>query len=249
MLDEFIEQLKEDDDASFSPSKGNYSPEKIRNSPKAPTKRAQSNTRAPPQQYIHEDDEDDENPNGYEADDDEEDIEDMPPPPQKTSLTRRQQTTTTRSSVNNSRSNLPTKKANNTRKGPANINKDEEDEEIINWSKKIKSIQNKGQNLDDQMQQCRSAIIDPPTDVADVPIYFGTSERKLDPYPTVKKKMTGGFIRPPPVRSSRKAGGPKGRRLLYEERVPDYVPPPERRRDALRWQIRQKLIYSDPKYH
>jgi hypothetical protein len=99
--------------------------------------------------------------------------------------------------------------------------------------------------------------MDPPTDkhgYQDVSLYYGTSERQLHPYPAVRKTVAGkgGFIRPPPIRASRKTGGQdakKGKRLLYEERFPDYVPPPEKRRDDLRWKIRQQLAYSDPKYH
>ncbi|KAH0790859.1 hypothetical protein GPJ56_005280 [Histomonas meleagridis] len=125
-------------------------------------------------------------------------------------------------------------------------NKDDDDE-ITEWTKRIQRLNKKAKGLDLQIEECRSAIMDPPTEHVDVPLYFGTSERKLDPYPSVPYRNAG-FIRPPPIRSSRKGIKKKGRKLLYNEKFPDYVPPPERRRDALRWQIRQKLVYSDPKY-
>lgn len=129
-----------------------------------------------------------------------------------------------------------------------------DDDELEGWSKRIGRIQQRGKDIDGLIQECRSTVMNPVEDeTVDVPLYWGTSERKLDPYPAVKKKVTGGggFIRPPPVRASRRPTGSnkaKGRRLLYEERFPPYVPGPEKRRDALRWQIRQKLEYSDPKY-
>lgn len=127
------------------------------------------------------------------------------------------------------------------------------DDEIQEWSSRLNNIRQKAKDLDSQISQCREAIIHSHGEKVDIPMYFGSSERKLDPYPAVNKQLVGGFIRPPPVRASRQKVGTvpkgKGRRLLYEERFPDYVPPPERRRDALRWQIRQKLAYSDPKYH
>jgi hypothetical protein len=89
---------------------------------------------------------------------------------------------------------------------------------------------------------------------ADVGLHAGGSGRKADPYAAQKRESAAGdgFIRAPPIRASRKPAGPKresGRRLLYEERFPDYVPGPEKRRDELRWQLRKKLAYSDPKYH
>jgi hypothetical protein len=119
--------------------------------------------------------------------------------------------------------------------------------------KRLKTLQTKGRDLDAQIQECRSAIMDPPPNAQaeDVSLYYGTSERKLHPYPAVQKSVAGGggFIRPPPIRASKRVGGSnKGKRLLYEQRFPDYVPPPERRRDELRWKIRQQLAYSDPKY-
>jgi hypothetical protein len=130
-------------------------------------------------------------------------------------------------------------------------------DEITQWSKKLKSIENKAQNLDSQIRQCKSAIIDSAageTQYTDVSLYYGNAECGLDPYPAVKRKISGGggFIRPPPVRTSRRQVGKNahtGKRLLYEQRFPDYVPPPERRRDALRWRIRQQIEYSDPRYH
>jgi hypothetical protein len=131
---------------------------------------------------------------------------------------------------------------------------DEDDEEIAGWKRRLRSIQKKAHDLDVQIQGCRQAVLKADNEVKDVPLYFGTSERKRDPYPAVKSKVSGsgGFIRPPPIRASRRPAGPlkgKGRRLLYEERFPDYVPGPEQRRDKERWLIRQKLAYSDPKYH
>jgi hypothetical protein len=130
-----------------------------------------------------------------------------------------------------------------------------QDDELASWSKRIQGIQAKAKTLDSQIQECRSVIADSPVKPheVDVGLYFGTAGRPLDPYPTVKKNHAGGggFIRPPPIRASRKPAGPKkssGRRLLYEERFPDYVPGPEQRRDALRWEIRKKLAYSDPQY-
>jgi hypothetical protein len=130
------------------------------------------------------------------------------------------------------------------------------DDEIHGWAQRLQAIQAKARTLDSHIQECRSVIMDPPAGGrdTDVGLYFGTSERKLDPYPTVKRQYAGGggFIRPPPVNASRKQPGskkPSGKRLLYEERFPDYVPGPEKRRDDLRWEIRKKLAYSDPKYH
>jgi hypothetical protein len=135
---------------------------------------------------------------------------------------------------------------------PLKVTFDTNDDEISEWSKRLKILHAKGQSLDTQIKECRSAIMDDPGDaVQDVSLYSGTSERKLHPYPAVQRSVAGGggFIRPPPVRSSKRATGPsKGKRLLYEQRFPDYVPPPERRRDELRWKIRQQLAYSDPKY-
>lgn len=146
---------------------------------------------------------------------------------------------------------VPIKKT--TRVSPKRVEDDDSDDEIQKWSQRMQSVRSKADEIERNMQECRSVIMDPPEDEpdVDVPMYFGTSERKLDPYPTVKRKNAGGFIRPPPVKPSKKPVGSnkkKGRRLLYEERFPDYVPPPERRRDALRWSIRQKLIYSHPDY-
>lgn len=132
----------------------------------------------------------------------------------------------------------------------------DDDDETAKWTKRMQELRNKADQLDQSLQECRDIIMqDPPEDdgeAVDVPMYFGTSERKLDPYPAVKKEYVGGFIRPPPVKPNKRKNAPvpkKGRRLLYEERFPDYIPPPERRRDDLRWSIRQKLTYSDPAYH
>ena len=130
------------------------------------------------------------------------------------------------------------------------------DEETDDFEQRIKALREKAASLDETLQQCRDVVLSPPDDgpdEVDVPLYAGTSERKLDPYPTVKKQYVGGFIRPPPVKPSKRplgAAKKKGKRLLYEQRHPEssYIPPPERRRDALRWSIRQKLIYSHPDY-
>ena len=236
LLDGFIESLKDGGDL-LSTSKGNLSPERssmisqssgVNNRTVHQTRLNQTSKR-----YS-------ETTNEQEDLNEEEELEDEEEEEIEEPLPKKIQSKSTRYSVN-------TQKKNSNKNSV--INKYEEDEEISNWAKKLKSIQSKAQSLDTQISECRKAIIDDEVDdEKDIPLYYGTSEGKLDPYPTVKKKMSGGFIRPPPVRSSRKAG-PKGRKLLYEERNPDYVPPPERRRDALRWQIRQKLIYSDPKYH
>jgi hypothetical protein len=143
------------------------------------------------------------------------------------------------------------------RKSPRKAAAEDDKDEVGEWSRRLKTIQAKTRGLDSQIQECRSAIIGPSADepsYKDVPLYYGTSERGLDPYPAVSRRVSGGggFIRPPPARAGRKPAGQrlrKGRRLLYEERFPDYVPPPERRRDELRWRIRQQLEYSDPRYH
>lgn len=171
----------------------------------------------------------------------EEDIEEMPSPKKIPSPIKTQ----------SPRSANKTQRSTKTPRSSKKSLHDEEDEEIRDWNSRIKAIKKKANSLDVQIAECRSAILDPPEHEVDIPMYYGTSERKLDPYPTVKRKYAGGggFIRPPPVKANRKPTGPKGKRLLYEERFPDYVPPPERRRDSLRWQIRQKLAYSDPKYH
>jgi hypothetical protein len=125
-------------------------------------------------------------------------------------------------------------------------------DEIGEWSKRLRSVENKAHNLDSQIQECKAAILE--NQYTDVPLYYGSAERGLDPYPAVHRKISGGggFIRPPSVRASRRPTGKNahnGKRLLYEQRFPDYVPPPERRRDALRWKIRQQIEYSDPRYH
>ena len=93
----------------------------------------------------------------------------------------------------------------------------------------MKDLNRKAKNLDHQIEECRSAIMEWPMEYVDVPLYCGTSERKLDPYPSVPNR-NGGFIRQPPIRSSRRSNSKKRRKLLYSERFPDYVPPPERRR-------------------
>ena len=138
------------------------------------------------------------------------------------------------------------------KKKKINLNEDI-DEELKQWNQKMTLLQNKADSLDQNLQQCKSAILNPPTTQPDVdiPLYFGTSEIKLDPYPVVKGEYDGGYIRPPPSKNLKKKTikqNPKGRKLLYEEKFPDYVPPPDRRRDALRWSIRKKLIYSHPDY-
>jgi hypothetical protein len=146
----------------------------------------------------------------------------------------------------------PTKIASPPRKSESKI-----EDEISQWTRKLRSIENKAQNLDSQILECKSAIIDPAAgedQCTDVSLYYGSAERGLDPYPAVHRKVSGGggFIRPPSVRASRRPVGKnahKGKRLLYEQRFPDYVPPPERRRDSLRWKIRQQIEYSDPRYH
>jgi hypothetical protein len=140
--------------------------------------------------------------------------------------------------------------------GKAALDENAEDE-ISQWSNRLRSIENKAHNLNSQIQECKSAIIDPAADenqYTDVPLYYGSAERGLDPYPALNRKISGGggFIRPLPVRASRRPAGKnpeKGKRLLYEQRFPDYVPGPEQRRDALRWRIRQQIEYSDPRYH
>lgn len=122
--------------------------------------------------------------------------------------------------------------------------------EISEWSNKLQSIKNKGRELDENIKKCKLAITYSPDEPIDVPIYFGpTADYKRDPYPVVWKKKSGGFIRPPPIRGTRKHIHPNGHKLTYKERFPDYVPAPERRRDEHRWKLRQKFIYSDPKYH
>ena len=135
----------------------------------------------------------------------------------------------------------------------------ENDDETEEFENRIKALKLKASELDQTLRECRDVVLSPADDednqgALDVPMYYGTSERKLDPYPAVKKELAGGFIRPPPVKPSKKPVGAnkkKGKRLLYEERHPEssYVPPPERRRDSLRWSIRQKLVYSHPDYH
>ncbi|EAY16686.1 hypothetical protein TVAG_066910 [Trichomonas vaginalis G3] len=160
--------------------------------------------------------------------------------------------------IRNASSNASPKRESHKRASPVRSSKPKQidDDETEKWTKRIQELRNKADQLDQSLQECRDIIMaDPPEDdgaEVDVPMYFGTSERKLDPYPAVKKELVGGFIRPPPIKPSKRKGPPvpkKGRRLLYEERFPDYVPPPERRRDNLRWSIRQKLAYSDPAYH
>jgi len=129
-----------------------------------------------------------------------------------------------------------------------------EDEELKQWQQKMSLFENKAVDLDKKLEECRSVILHPPKKCEDIdtPLYYGSSERKLDPYPAVKSHLNGGFIRPPPIKSKRKktvCGSNRGGRLLYEERFPDYVPPTELRRDQYRWEVRQKLIYSGPEYH
>lgn len=240
LLDGFIESLKDGGDL-LSTSKGNVSPERpstISQSSNNQTRyQTRSNQGTRKYTAASNDQEEDLIDEEEEVEDDEEEEIEEPLPKRG----QMKSATVTRGSMNS------TQRKNSNRNSISS--KYDDDEEITNWSRRLKSIQSKAQNLDTQISECRKAIVDDQIDdEKDIPLYYGTSERKLDPYPTVKKKMSGGFIRPPPVRSSRKAG-PKGRKLLYEERNPEYIPPPERRRDALRWQIRQKLIYSDPKYH
>lgn len=225
LLDEFIESLKDRGDGFSSSISERSSPKKSGSIQKSSNITNPSNNKKVSLPEANTDDD--------EEIEEEEEVEAPPPKPRPIKTT--------------SKTSSPK------RRSPQKMTlaeKYDEDEEINNWSKRIRTIQSKAQDLDSQIIECRKAIVDDDVgDEKDVPLYFGTSERKLDPYPTVKKKMSGGFIRPPPVRTSRKTTGPKGRRLLYEERNPEYIPPPERRRDELRWQIRQKLIYSDPKYH
>ena len=124
------------------------------------------------------------------------------------------------------------------------------DNEISQWSQKLRSIKNKGKLLDHDILQCKLAITSPCEEIVDVPIYYGpNAEYQRDPYPVVSIRKSGGFIRPPPIKGTRKHIHPNGHKLTYDERFPYYLPAPERRRDELRWKIRQKLIYSDPKYH
>ncbi|OHS94441.1 hypothetical protein TRFO_39345 [Tritrichomonas foetus] len=228
IVDEFLERLQEDDELPITPtSPKRASPKPVKKS--SPVSKRESPPKQKPR-FANVEDDDDED-----VDDDE--YDEVEESPAKYNQTKR---------ISSQKAASPKR---STRASGSLNKKDEMDDEIRGWMKRVKVIENKGRELDNQMQQCRTAIIDPPADEVDVPMYFGTSERKLDPYPTVKKKAAGGFIRPPPIRSSRKVVNKKGRRLLYEERNPEYIPPPERRRDELRWQIRQKLIYSDPKYH
>jgi hypothetical protein len=53
------------------------------------------------------------------------------------------------------------------------------------------------------------------------------------------------------VKTSRKSFAAKksSKKLLYEERFPDYILHPDIRRNAYRWYLRQKLIYSHPDYN
>lgn len=127
---------------------------------------------------------------------------------------------------------------------------DSNDREISELSQRLKLLKNKGKELDEDIKQCKLAITNSPNEIVDVPIYFGpNANNQRDPYPVVSIRKTGGFIRPPPIRGTRKHIHPNGHKLTYEERFPYYIPVPERRQDELRWKIRQKLIYSDPKYH
>jgi hypothetical protein len=130
-------------------------------------------------------------------------------------------------------------------------------DELGQWLRRLKAVQAKVNGLESQILECRTAIIDPSADETsdkEVLLHSGTLQRRVDPYPAVGRRVSGGggFIWPPCGRASRKPAGQrtkKRRRLLYEERFPDYVPPPERRRDQLRWRMRQQLEYSDPRYH
>ena len=224
LIDEFIEKIQEDEDLPPSPAKPKASPKK---SPKmSPPKKSPSPKPKPVSTKL--------SSRRVEPSTDDDYSDDVEEP-------ERSQSKVTRSPH---------------RESPKRRARDDDDEEINGWLKRLKQIDNRARKLDEKIQECRSAIIDPPTDdiTSDVPLYYGKAERKRDPYPTVKKSFAGGggFIRPPPIRASRRPAGPgkaKGRRLLYEERFPDYVPGPEQRRDALRWKLRQKLAYSDPKYH
>jgi hypothetical protein len=136
------------------------------------------------------------------------------------------------------------------------LKKNDYDPEISHWSERIHAIQKKAGNLDSEIRGCKSSVIHSPrgsrSGGVDVKIYFGAAVKPSDPYPAViREYASGGFIRPPPVRASRRKWGsaqePK-KRLLYKERFPDYVPVTDNRRDELRWEIRKKVVYSDPKY-
>ena len=112
------------------------------------------------------------------------------------------------------------------------------DPEISQWTAKLKILRSRGNSLSSRIQKLRSSLHST-NDYVDCPVSFGKTRNKYDPYPIVHRGITGGFIRPPPIRSSRR------RKLKIG---PEYIPPPERRRDDYRWKIRQKLIYSDPRY-
>lgn len=162
-----------------------------------------------------------------------------------------QQNTVSKRNQTNVKSTNSIQSARKNHKSKAISKKDvSKDDEILEWSSKLKSIKKKGKKLDDHIQRYRSTTIKLSDEIIDIPIYFGPdAERIRDPYPFIKKRKSGGFIRPPPIRGTRKYIHPNGHKLTYEERFPYYIPVPERRRDELRWRIRQKLVYSDPKYH
>lgn len=62
--------------------------------------------------------------------------------------------------------------------------------------------------------------------------------KNSDPYLEKENKSYQGYLRPMPF--------PKRKKVTISV---EFIPPSEKRRDDLRWDLKQKLEYSHPKYH
>jgi hypothetical protein len=123
------------------------------------------------------------------------------------------------------------------------IEKDSEpDEEVDGWAKRIYALGVKGETIATRIDEYRSLILDPPTKPRRTApeLHYGSPRRPFDPYPKVgPEDAESGLVAPPPIHGG-KHGRPGGK-AARKEPVPDYVPGPEQRRNALRWEIRKKL--------
>jgi hypothetical protein len=132
--------------------------------------------------------------------------------------------------------------------------------ESLYWAQRAKSLRDQENNIDLELRMFLN-VLKKRESPRKRKAYSGLSSEK-DPYPPVPGKSHG-YIRPPKLVGRSKST----RNPIYKNEVcyppPDFVewrrkceegrqgwiPGPERRRDRLRWRLREKYMYSHPDYH
>jgi hypothetical protein len=108
-----------------------------------------------------------------------------------------------------------------------------------------KNVEKRKDEIEKLMSICRNIIIKPPKEKIEGQLI--TEIKEEDPYLSKGMKFKHGFIRAYPIESTQRSRSIRNQRQVNH--FPDYTPVTENRRDSLRWELRQKLIYSHPFYY